>query len=295
MTAMWNITRRATIVTAALIVGLAASYTPSQAAEGEARTTVTDQPGAPGMMLQRFEDLTGQSVGDLDKVLAVDAGGRNLTVDQLEALVAGEEVDGVKVVGTMPGGRGILDTTMADLADGVYDGKGDSETATSSLLFATSVPGGREWCLTMCIAAGKSVRECMLSRQRADQIRTLDFASGTTVGGMKAAFEKANGVAVDGPDAVETLIGDGEPSAEEVEKLLAGEDISSLRRVATLEGPDLGWALADVAEKSGIPYAKTKAHIFTLRLPILGKILVVCISQDDGKTWKCSARQWNGF
>lgn len=214
---MWNITRRATIVTAALIVGLAASYTPSQAAEGEARTTVTDQPGAPGMMLQRFEDLTGQSVGDLDKVLAVDAGGRNLTVDQLEALVAGEEVDGVKVVGTMPGGRGILDTTMADLADGVYDGKGDSETATSSLLFATSVPGGREWCLTMCIAAGKSVRECMLSRQRADQIRTLDFASGTTVGGMKAAFEKANGVAVDGPDAVETLIGDGEPSAEEVE------------------------------------------------------------------------------
>jgi len=295
MTALRHITRRATIVTTALIVGLTASYAPSQAAEGEARTTVTDQAGAPGTMLQRFEDLTGQPVGDLDKVLAVDAGGRNLTGDQLEALVAGEEVDGVKVVGAMPGGRDILDTTMADLADGVYDGKGDSGTATSSLLFATSVPDGREWCLTMCIAGGKSVWECILLRRKADQILTLELAGDTTVGGTKAAFEKANGVTVGGPYAVETLIGDGEPSAEEIETLLDGEDIDSLRRVATLEGPDHGWALADVAEKSGVTYAKTKAHIFTFELPFLGKILAVCISQDDGKTWKCSTRQWNGF
>jgi hypothetical protein len=295
MTATWKITSRATIVAAVLVLGLATSYAPSRAAEGDTRTTVTDQPGAPGMMFQRFEDLTGQPAGDLDKVLAIDAGGRSLTVDQLEALVAGEEVDDVKVVGTMPGARDILDTTMADLADGTYDGKGDSGTATSSLLFATSVPDGREWCLTMCVASGKSVWECIMSRRGAEQILTLDLSGDTTVGGTKAAFERANGVAVDGPYAVDTLIGDGEPSAEEIETLLDGKDVDSLRRVATLDGPDPGWTLAEVAEQSGVTYAKTKLHIFTFTLPLLGKILAVCVSHDDGKTWKCSARQWSGF
>ncbi|MEU7655315.1 hypothetical protein AB0C42_29010 [Micromonospora taraxaci] len=294
MTALRTITRRATIVTTALIVGLTASYAPSHAAEDEARTTVTDHPGAPGTMLRQLEDLTGRPVGDLDTVLAVDTGGRNLTDDQLEALVAGKEVDGVTVVGTMPGSRDILGTTMADLADGTYDGSGDSGTATS-LIFASSVPGGRNWCLTMCVASGKSVWECLLASRGGAQTFTLDLAGGTTVGGTKAAFEKVNGVAVDGPSTVETLTGDGEPSADEIQTLLDGGDIPSLRRVATLDRPDPGWALADIAEKSGVPYAKTKAHIFTFTLPFLGKFLAVCISQDGGKTWKCSARQWDGF
>ncbi|MEU1396777.1 hypothetical protein ABZ403_12050 [Micromonospora zamorensis] len=295
MTTLRDITRRVTIITTALIVGLTASYAPSQAAEGGARTTVTDHPGAPGTMLQRFEDLTGRPVGDLDKVLAVDAGGRDLTSDQLAALVAGEKVDGVKVVGTMPGGRDILGATMADLADGAYDGKGDTATGTTSLIFASSVPGGRDWCLTMCVASGKSIWECLLSRRAGESILTLDLSGDTTIGGTKAAFEKANGVTVSGPSAVETLVGDGEPSAKDVEMLLDGKDVDSLRRVATVEGPDAGWTLADIAENSGVVYAKTRAHIFTVSLPLLGKLLVVCISQDGGKTWKCSARQWDGF
>ncbi|MET8040368.1 hypothetical protein ABZU25_05815 [Micromonospora sp. NPDC005215] len=295
MTALRDITRRVTVITTVLIVGLTASYAPSQAAEDEARTTVTDHPGAPGTMLQRFEDLTGQPVGDLDAVLAVDAGGRDLTRDQLAALVAGEQVDGVKVVGTMPGSRKLLGTTMADLADGAYDGRGDGGTATS-LLFASSTPDGREWCLTMCIASGKTVWECILSRRRTDQILTLDLAGDTTVGGTRAAFEKANGVAVDGPYTVDTLVGDGEPSAQDIETLIDGRDVDSLRRVATLDAPDPAWALADIAEKSGVPYAKkTTIHIFTLGLPLLGKILVVCVSHDNGKTWKCGARRWGGF
>ncbi|MEW1588478.1 hypothetical protein AB0283_23895 [Micromonospora vinacea] len=294
MTTLRDITRRATIVTTALIVGLTASYAPSQAAEGDARTTITDHPGAPGSMLRQFEDLTGRPVGDLDKVLAVDTGGRTLTGDQLEALAAGKKVDGVTVVGTIPGSRGVLGTTMADLADGAYDGRGDSGTATS-LLFSSSTPDGREWCLTMCVASGKSVWECLLSRRTGELILTLDLAGSTTVGGMKAAFEKANGVAAEGPYAVDTLVGDGEPSADEIRTLLDGKDIKSLRRVASLDGPDPGWALADLAEKSGVVYAKTKGHLFTLNLPILGKILVFCVSQDGGKTWKCSARQWGGF
>ncbi|MEU7847249.1 hypothetical protein AB0B74_26640 [Micromonospora parva] len=294
MTALRDITRRVAIVTTALVVGLTASYAPSQAADGEARTTITDHPGAPGTMLQRFEELTGRPVGDLDKVLAVDTGGRNLTGDQLEALATGKEVDGVTVVGTIAGSRGVLGTTMADLADGKYDGTGDSGTATS-LLFASSAPGGREWCLTMCVASGKSIWECLLSRRTGDLILTLDLAGGTTIGETKVAFEKANGVAVEGPYSVETLVGEGEPSADDIRTLLDGKDVESLRRVATVNAPDPGWALADIAEKSGVVYAKTKGHLFTLNLPILGKILVFCVSQDGGKTWKCSARQWGGF
>ncbi|MGW5559558.1 hypothetical protein ACWER9_20355 [Micromonospora sp. NPDC003944] len=295
MTTLRNVTRRATVVAAALLVGLTASYAPSHAADSEARTTITDHPGAPGTMLQQFEDLTGRPVGDLDTVLAVDTGGRKLTRDQLEALAAGKEVDGVTVVGTIPGSRDVLGTTMADLADGAYDGRGEGGTATS-LLFASSTPDGREWCLTMCVASGKSVWECLLSRRTGELVLTLDLPGGTTVGGTRAAFEKANGgVAVDGPSSVQTLVGEGEPSADEIRTLLDGKDIPSLRRVATVDRPDPGWALADIAEKSGVVYAKTKAHIFTFTLPFLGKFLAVCISQDDGKTWKCSARQWGGF
>lgn len=294
MTTLRDITRRATIVTAALIVGLTASYAPSQAAEGEARTTITDHPGAPGTMLRQFEDLTGRPVGDLDKVLAVDTGGRTLTGDQLEALAAGKEVDGVKVVGTIPGSRDVLGTTMADLADGAYDGTGDSGT-TTSLLFSSSTPDGREWCLTMCVASGKTIWQCLLSRRTGELVLTLDLAGSTTIGGTKAAFEKANGVAVDGPYTVETLIGEREPSADEIKMLLDGKDIESMRRVATVDGPDPGWALADIAEKSGVVYAKNRGHLFTLNLPVLGKILVWCDSKDGGKTWKCSAYKWGGF
>ncbi|MCZ7439594.1 hypothetical protein O7598_24535 [Micromonospora sp. WMMC241] len=294
MTALRTITRRATVVAAALIVGLTAAYTPSHAAGDEARTTITDHPGAPGTMLRQFEDLTGRPVGDLDTVLAVDAGGRTLTADQMAALVAGAEVDGVKVVGTMPGGRDILGTTMADLADGTYDGRGDAGTPTTSLIFATSVPDGRGWCLTMCVARGKSVWECLLSSMN-DQILTLTLGGETTVGGMKAAFEKANGVTADGPTTVDTRVGDGEPSVAEIRTLLDGRDVPSLRRVATLDAPDRDWALVDVAGKSGVPYAKTTVHIFNFRLPVLGNMLAVCVSHDNGKTWKCSARQWNGW
>ncbi|MEU4472813.1 hypothetical protein [Micromonospora sp. NPDC023888] len=295
MTALRDITRRVTIMTTALIVGLTASYAPSQAAADEARTTVTDHPGAPGTMLQRFEDLTGRPVGDLDRVLAVDSGGRELTADQLAALVAGEQVDGVKVVGTMPGSRDLLGTTMADLADGAYDGRGDGGTATS-LLFASSTPGGREWCLTMCVASGKTIWECLLSRRGSDQILTLDFAGDTTLGGTKAAFEKANGVTADGPYTVDTLVGDVEPSAEEIEMLVGGKDVESLPRVATVDAPDPGWALADVAEKSGVPYGKkTTIHIVTVGLPLLGKVVFVCVTHNAGKTWKCEAYQWGGF
>ncbi|QLQ39441.1 hypothetical protein [Micromonospora robiginosa] len=295
MTAPGTIIRRAGVVAAALVVALTAAYTPSHAADGEARTTITDHPGGPGTMLRQFEDLTGRPVGDLDKVLAVDAGGRTLTGEQLAALVAGEKVEGVEVVGTMPGGRDILGTTMADLADGTYDGRGDGGTGTTSLIFASSVPGGRDWCLTMCVANGKSIWECLLSRRGTDQILTLDLPGDTTVGGTKGAFEKANGVAVTGPSTVATLVGDREPSAAEIRTLLDGGDVESLRRVATLDGPDPGWALVDVAGKSGVPYAKTRAHIFTFSLPVIGKVLAVCVSHDDGKTWKCSARPWSGF
>ncbi|MFG1918660.1 hypothetical protein [Micromonospora sp. NPDC048898] len=295
MTALRDITRRVTIITTALLVGLTASYAPSQAADDEARTTVTDHPGAPGTVRQQFEELTGRPVGDLDRVLAVDTGGRDLTDDQLTALMAGERVDGVTVVGTMPGGRDILGTTMADLADGAYDGRGDGATATS-LLFASSTPDGREWCLTMCVAAGKSIWECLLSRRSTDEILTLDLAGDTTVGGTKAAFEKVNGVAADGPYRVDTLVGDAEPTAEEMEMLLDGRDVDTLRRVATVDAPDPGWALADIAEKSGVPYAKKmKLHIFTLGLPVLGKIVVVCVSHNNGKTWRCEAHRWGGF
>ncbi|MFI5924943.1 hypothetical protein ACIA3K_03065 [Micromonospora sp. NPDC051543] len=287
-----DIARRVGVVVVALIVGLVASYAPSRAAEGDARTTVTDQPGAPGTMLRQFEDLTGRGVGDLNTVLAVDTGGRNVTVDEFAALVAGEKVDGVTVLGTMPGGRDILGTTMADLADGGYDGRSGSG---GTLLFASSVPGGREWCLTMCVASGKSVWECLLSRRTGDLLRTLDLSGDTTLGATKTAFEKVNGVAVEGPYAVDTLIGDGEPSADELQALLDDKDVDSLRRVATVPGPDPGWALTDVAEKSGVTYRKTKIHIFTFGLPFLGKILVVCVSHNDGKTWKCSSRPWSGF
>jgi hypothetical protein len=287
-----DIARRVGIVAVALVVGLVASYAPSRAAEGDARTTVTDQPGAPGTMLRQFEDVTGQDVGDLNTVLAVDTGGRNVTVDQFAALVAGEKVDGVTVLGTMPGGRDILGTTMADLADGAYDGRSGSG---GTLLFASSVPGGREWCLTMCVASGKSVWECLLSRRSGDLLRTLDLSGDTTVGATKTAFEKVNGVAVEGPYAVDTLTGDAEPSADEIQALLDGKDVDSLRRVATVQTPDTGWALADIAEKSGVPYRKTTIHIFTFGLPFIGKILVVCVSHNDGKTWKCSTRPWSGF
>ena len=285
--------RRAMIIVAVTIAGLGTLSAPSHAAGGDARTTVTDGPGAPGKVLQQLEKESGKPVGDLAKVLAVDTGGRSLTGDELELLAAGKEVEGVKVLGTMSGDKGILDTTMADLADGVYDGGGG--TPTGSVLFASYTPEGREWCLTMCMASGKSFWECVMSRRGGDPFVTLDVSGGTTVGQTKAAFERANKVSVNGPYTVETLVGDGEPPAGDIEKLLDGKEVDSLRRVATLERPDPEWALTDVAEHSGVVYRKTKAHIFTFELPFLGKILAVCISHDDGKTWKCTARQWGGF
>ncbi|WP_326549408.1 hypothetical protein [Micromonospora sp. NBC_01813] len=285
--------RHALIIVAATVIGLGAPPAPSLAAEGDSETTVADGPGAPGKMFEQLEKASGEPVGDLGKVLAIDTGGRSLTADEQELLVAGKEVEGVKVLGAISGDRSILDTTMADLADGVYDGGGG--TPTGSLLFASYIPDGREWCLTMCMAYGRSFWECVMSRRDGGPFVTLDVSGETTVGQTKAAFERANQVPVAGPSRVETLIGDGEPAAGDIEKLLDGKDVDSLRRVATVERPDPQWALADVAEHSGVTHRETTIHLFTFTVPYLGKILAVCISYDDGKTWKCTARQWGGF
>lgn len=295
MKVAWGIAKRAAIVATVTATALAIGWVPSAAADGEASVTVTDQPGAPGEMLQQLERLTGRPVGTLEKVVAVDTAGQSLTIDQAAALVAGEEVDGVRVLGTMPGSQDLLDTTMADLSDGWYDGPGDAETSTSTLLFATSIPDGREWCLTMCIASGKTVRECILARLGGDGWLTFELSGDTTLGATKAALERANESSLGALESVATLVGDSEPSVQDIEMLADGKDVASLRKVADLARPDLDWAIGDVAGKSGVVYAKATIHIFTFDFPFLGKILAVCITKDGGKTWKCTGKQWDGF
>lgn len=157
---------RAAIITAVTAAVLAVTNIASYAADGDPTVTVADRPGAPREMLQQLEKVAERPLGTLDKVMAVDAGGARLTGAQVEALVAGGEVDGVKVLGVMPGSQDVLDTTMTDLSDGAYDGPRSGETFTSALIFATYLPEGREWCLTMCIASGKTVRECILLSRR---------------------------------------------------------------------------------------------------------------------------------
>ncbi len=147
----------ATVVAAMLSVTNVASY----AADRDPTVVVADRPGAPRDMVQQLEKLTDRSLGTLDKVMAVDTGGARLTGAQVEALAAGGEVDGVKVLGEMPGSQDLLDTTMFDLSDGTYDGPVSGESATSGVIFIYSVPG-REWCLTMCMSTGRTFHECVM-------------------------------------------------------------------------------------------------------------------------------------
>ncbi|GIH05556.1 hypothetical protein Rhe02_36230 [Rhizocola hellebori] len=162
MKAMWGNALRAALVTAVTAAGVALPYLPAQADDSAFAVTITDRRGAPEDLLQRLERQTGQPVGALDTVIAVDTAGQRLTIDQFAALVAGQEVAGARVLGVMPG-REIAGATMADLADGTYDGRGGA-TATSTIVFASSIPESREWCLTMCMASGKTVWECILAR-----------------------------------------------------------------------------------------------------------------------------------
>jgi hypothetical protein len=157
---------RAAIITAVTAAVLAVTNSASYAADGDPTVTVADRPGAPREALQQLEKMSGSPLGTLDRVLAVDAGGARLTGGQAEALVAGKEVDGVMVLGVMPGSQDVLDTTMFDLSDGAYDGPRSGESFTSALIFATYVPEGREWCLTMCISTGRTVAECILLSRR---------------------------------------------------------------------------------------------------------------------------------
>ncbi|HCT78863.1 MAG TPA: hypothetical protein DGG94_05970 [Micromonosporaceae bacterium] len=154
------------IIAAVTVAGLVLSGATSYAADGDPTVVVADRPGAPGEMLHQLEKVTGRPLGTLDKVMAVDSGGVRLTGKEVEALAAGSDVAGVKVLGVMPGSKDILDTTMTDLSDGAYDGPRGSEAFGSALIFASYVPEGREWCLTMCISTGRSVVECILLSRR---------------------------------------------------------------------------------------------------------------------------------
>jgi hypothetical protein len=145
---------------------LAATNTAAFGADADPKVTVQDRPGAPREMLQQLEKLTGHPAGTLKQVTAVDTGGKALTPEQIEALAAGKEPDGVKVLGVMPGSKELLETTISDLSDGTYDGPRDStELYRSAVVFDLFLPG-YEWCLTICISTGRSVSECIeLSRR----------------------------------------------------------------------------------------------------------------------------------
>ncbi len=167
---------RTMIIAAVTVAGLVLSGCASNAADGDPTVVdptvvdptvvVADQPGAPREMLHQLEKLTGRPLGTLDKVMAVDSGGVVLTGKEVEALAAGSDVDRVKVLGVVPGSEDILDTTMTDLSDGAYDGPHGSESFKSALIFASYVPEGRQWCLTMCISRGRTVVECILLSRR---------------------------------------------------------------------------------------------------------------------------------
>ncbi|MCP2329581.1 hypothetical protein HDA40_008088 [Hamadaea flava] len=285
--------KRVAVVVALTVASLTVAAVPSSAVGDGTRLTIEDRPGAPGQVLREIERLAGQPLGDLDQVIAVDTGGRLLTVDQLEAVVAGKEVEGVQVRGTMPGRPEMLDTTLADLADGEFDGR-ESGDGASTVLFATSVPEGRDWCLTMCIARGHSVRECMLARLGGDGWLTLTMAGTTTLGGVKAGLEKAGQMSSLTLARVDTYVGDEEPSEQDLQDLAAGRDVGSLRRAATVEAPSPDWALDEVAGKSGVAYAKTTVIVIESDWPLLGHILIACHSTDGGKHYRCLVRAFGG-
>ncbi|GGM49491.1 hypothetical protein GCM10011608_38090 [Micromonospora sonchi] len=290
--AAWKVAaRRATVVAAVAAVALAVAPVPSGAVETDLPTvTVTDQPGAPGQMLYEMERLTGKPLGSLDTVTAIETEGKALTVDQLMALAAGDDVEGVKLRGVMPGGKELLNTTMADLADGRYDGSPADGKPTSTLVFANSVPDGRDWCTTLCFY--------FMNRWTCPQpVRStaLDLFGYTTLGAARTTAEKASDVSLDDLEAVEVLVGDSELSAADAKRFFLGGRVDSLKSVAVLKQPDPDWTLTDLDHKSGVKYGKTKAHIYTFKVPFFGKFLMRCISQDGGKTYRCSASRWSGF
>lgn len=151
---------RAVVVAALTVVGLAVVTTPSNAANDAPAVTVADHPGAPGDVLAQLTTQFGHPLGTLQRIVAFDSAGQQLTVDQLAVLVAGGSVPGVSVLGVMPGRQELLATTLADLSDGQYDGPSDTGPYQSSVLLATYDPQ-YGWCLTMCVASGKSVAICM--------------------------------------------------------------------------------------------------------------------------------------
>jgi hypothetical protein len=282
----------------AIIVALAVSswaVVSAPAGANVPRVTVADRPGAPGNMLRQLEELAGQPLGDVRVAFAVETGGRRLSTAQIDALLAGREVEGARVLGAMTDSRELLGTTFADLSDGRVDGPRGGAAPTSTIMFASSVPGGREWCLTMCMASGKTLMECIRERTGHIDLFGLDLSGETTLGGTSAAFTRAGGVSWGQLRSAQTLIGEGDPSAEDINVLLDGGDVGSLRRVAEVDSPDAGWRLGELAEKSGVAHARTTVHIFTTYLPWFGKVLAVCVSRDDGTTWKCGWKQWNGF
>jgi hypothetical protein len=153
---------RAMFATAVAAVALVLSGVPAYAADSPPTVTVIDKPGAPGEMLQQMAKLMQRPEGTLEKVIAVDPGTVQLTVKDVEALAAGADVPGVKVLGVMAGGKELLATTMSDLSDGKYDGPRDSaETPGSVMIFMDGVFDYGWVCLTMCISYGHSVSECM--------------------------------------------------------------------------------------------------------------------------------------
>jgi hypothetical protein len=157
--------RRITIIMAVAAALLAVTNAAGHARDDYPTVTVEDRPGAPREMLQQMGKLTGLPMDTVNGVIAVDTGGERLTAEQAEALAAGKEVDGTKVLGVMRGGEELLDTTMADLSDGTFDGPRGDEFTSSVVLFDGFVPG-YEWCLTMCIASGRTVWDCVLLSRR---------------------------------------------------------------------------------------------------------------------------------
>jgi hypothetical protein len=291
MATIWG---RVAIVAALAVSGLTMAGVPSGAAELP-RLTINDGPGAPGELLRQMERLAGRPIGDLNLAVAVETGGRRLTTDQVSALLAGREVEGVRVLGAISGGSELLETTIADLSDGRYDGPRDTGTSTATVMFATSAPAGREWCLTMCMASGKTLRECVLERLGRIDWLGLDLSGGGSLGGMRSSLQRAGGLSLGELQSAQTLVGEGEVPGEDLRVLAEGGQVGSLRGVADVNRPDETWTIGEVAEKSGVVHAKTKAHIFTFTIPWFGKILTVCISQDGGKTFKCVWKQWDGF
>ncbi|MBB5873539.1 ABC-type glycerol-3-phosphate transport system substrate-binding protein [Allocatelliglobosispora scoriae] len=158
---------RSMVVAALAAAGLAfvGAAAPAAAAT-EPTVTVADRPGAPGEALGQLAKLTGSSLGTVERVVVVDADGVRLTAKQVEALAAGAELDGVKVLGVVPGSKDVLGTTLTDLSDGTYDGPGGIAAFRSALIFASYDGETREWCLTMCISMGRTVAQCILLSRR---------------------------------------------------------------------------------------------------------------------------------